>query len=190
MLFIARRTAFTGVTMSETLEKLLDLTLDMRKQRRHQRDAGFAQTGKANRDERIKFERRQMRFLTEIGFLIRNAMTQANRHLATRPKECQFHEVTGYLADPAYVGGLACNPIAYELRVNGKGLGETLIVELTQHGLIEASLGSSHPSIYETHTSRIDFGWRPTPLYQFDAKNASDLVVKYLAAIVTRWPLG
>jgi hypothetical protein len=176
--------------MSETLEKLLDLTLNMRTQRRRQHDAGFAQSSKAIRDERVELERRQMRFLTEIGSLIRNAMTQANRHLATRPKECQFHEVLGYVTDLQYLGGRTCHPIAYELLVHGQESCETLLVELTQHGMIEASLGQSRPSVHEAHTSRVDFGWRPVPLYQFDANNASDLVVRYLAAVVTRWPLG
>jgi hypothetical protein len=176
--------------MSETLEHLLDLTLDMRKQRRRQHDAGSAQAGNAIRDERIELERRQMRFLAEIGSLIRNAMTQANRHLATRPRECQFHEVLSYVTDSDYLGGRTCHPIAYELLVGGQDRCETLLVELTQHGMIEASLGPSRPSVHEAHTSRVDFGWRPIPLYQFDANNASDLVVRYLAAIVTRWPLG
>ena len=84
LLLITGKRPSRGVTMSETLEKLLDLTLDMRTQRRRQHDAGFAQSSKAIRDERVELERRQMRFLTEIGSLIRNAMTQANRHLATK----------------------------------------------------------------------------------------------------------
>jgi hypothetical protein len=176
--------------MSETLEDLVDLTLDMRRQRRRQYEVELAQKEKAIQDKRIELERRQMRFLTEVRSMIRNSVARANRHLAKRPEGCVFHEVVGYLTGPLYLGGSACNPIAYELRANGQPMGETLVVELTQKGMIEASLGPFRPSLHEAHASRIDFGWHPIPLYQFDAQDASELLVRYLATIITRWPMS
>jgi hypothetical protein len=117
-------------------------------------------------------------------------MARANRHLASRPEKCQFCEVSGYLTGPLYIGGSDCNPIAYELRADGQPVGETLILILTQDGMLEAFLGPFHPSICETHTTCVDFGWPRIPLNLFNAKRASELVVQYLAAVTTRWPLG
>jgi hypothetical protein len=176
--------------MSETLERQVDLTLDTRNQRRRQYEAEIAQTERAIRDHHIEAELRQMKFQTEVRQLIRDAVATANHHMATRPEECEFCEVSGYLTGPLYMGVSACNPISYELRVNGQEVGETLVVELSHGGLIEASLGSLRPTMPEARSSRIDFGWHPIPLFQFNARSASDLVVRYLAAITKRWPLG
>ncbi|HEX3405495.1 MAG TPA: hypothetical protein VHT74_34735 [Acetobacteraceae bacterium] len=98
-------------------------------------------------------------------------------------------EVSGYFTGPLYVGGSACNPIAYELRVNGRELGETLLLELTHDGMVEAFLGPLRPTVPGGHTTRIDFGWRPVPLHGFDAAIASDLVLRYVAAVAAQWPL-
>jgi hypothetical protein len=69
-------------------------------------------------------------------------------------------------------------------------MGETLIVELTDDGMIEASLGPYRPTVHGAHTSRVSFGARPIPLYQFDERNASELIIRYLASITARLPAG
>ena len=176
--------------MSESLEHQLDLTMDMRRQRHRQHEAELAQAEKAIRDGHLELERRQTRFSTEVRSLIRDVVEQANRHLATRRENCQICEVSGYFTGPLYIGGTACNPIAYELLVDGQNEGETLIVELTHDGMIEAFLGPFRPSVPEAHTARIDIGWRPIPLARFNAKAAAELVIRYLGAITTRRPLG
>ncbi len=173
--------------MSDTLEHQIDLALQEREHRHQRHESELVRAEKAIRDNHLEAERRQMRFATEVRSLIRQAVEKANAHLKLRPEKCEFCEVSGYLTGPLYVGGPGCNPIAYELRVNGEGLGETLIVELAHDGMVEAYLGPFRPSICEAHTSRIDFGWPAVPLYQFDARHASDLIVRYLTAITMRW---
>jgi hypothetical protein len=84
---------------------------------------------------------------------------------------------------------MICDPIAYELRVDGEKVGETLIIELTQAGMIEASLGPPGPSVIGTPTSGVELGFHPIPLFSFDAKNAKQLLVQYLRAIIKRWPI-
>jgi hypothetical protein len=115
---------------------------------------------------------------------------RANRHLAKRPEGYQLCEVSGYFTGPLHVGGSACNPIAFELRANGREEGETLIVELTHDGMLEAFLGPLRPVESQTHITRINFGWRPVPLHRFDAEIASELVLRYLTAVTARWPLA
>ena len=73
-------------------------------------------------------------------------------------------EVSGYFTGPLFVGGSARNPIAYELRKNGREAGETLIVELTSEGMIAAFLGPFRPTVSEGHTTRLNLGWRPVSL--------------------------
>jgi hypothetical protein len=75
------------------------------------------------------------------------------------------------------------------LRVDGEKVGETLIIELTQAGMIEASLGPPGPSVIGAHTSRVELGFHPIPLFSFDANNAKRLLVQYLRAIIKRWPI-
>ena len=72
-------------------------------------------------------------------------------------------EVSGYFTGPLFVGGSARNPIAYELRKNGREAGETLIVELTSEGMIAAFLRPS-PTVSEGHTTGLNLGWRPVSL--------------------------
>jgi hypothetical protein len=176
--------------MSESLERRLDSTLNIREQRRRQYEAELAQAEKTIRDARAEFERRQTRFSAEVRPLIQRAAEQANRHLAARPERCHFCEVSGYFTGPLYPGGSACNPIAYELQVDGHEVGEVLIVELTHEGMIEVFLGPFRPPVHEAHTTRIDLGWRLVPLYSFNADHASDILVRYLAAVIARWPLS
>jgi hypothetical protein len=149
-----------------------------------------ARTEMAIHDSHERIEHRQVRFSTSVRSLIAKAVERANRHLAKRPEKCQLCEISGYYTGPLFVDGPDCNPIAYELRTDGQEVGETLIVELTHDGMIEASLGPFRPSVPGSDTTRIDLGWSPVPLDMFDATIASDLVVRYVSAIATRWPFG
>ena len=98
--------------------------------------------------------------------------------------------MSGQFTGPLHVGGSGCNPIAYELRADGTTVGETLLVELTHDGMIEAWLGDTPASAPGAAMPRVDFGWRPVRLDAFNADTAANLVVRYVAAITKRWPLG
>jgi hypothetical protein len=115
------------------------------------------------------------------------AAEQANQHLATRSEGCRVCEVSGYFTGSWFPGGCACNPIAYELRVNGQVLGEALVLQLTHDGMIEGHLVPIGPSGSQPEGCRL---WHPIPLYEFAAKDASDILVRYMTAITMRWQLG
>jgi hypothetical protein len=175
--------------MSGSFENQIDHALDLRHQRRRQRQAEQAQSKKAIDDVHAELERKQSDFSERVRSLVEQAVADANRHLATRPEGCQLCRVSGYFTGPWYPGGSACTPIAYELRVDGQDIGETLIVELSFDGLVEASLGPFRPHVAEGHTTRLDLGWPPIPLENFDMEAARDLVVRYMAVITIRCPL-
>ena len=176
--------------MSGTLEDRLNLVLDSHPQRLRQHKAERVQRETTIRDAHAELAHKQEKFGTEVRSLLEQSVGRANRHLATRPEKCRLGEVSGYLTGPLFVGGSACNPIAYELMRDGQEVGETLIVELTNEGMIEAFLGPFRPTVSEGHTTRLDLDWRPVSLDKFDAKVASELVVRYITAIASRWPLG
>jgi hypothetical protein len=176
--------------VSQSLEDLLDLTLNTRRQRLLQKTAERAHTQQAIDDAHVDLERMQTKFSTEVRSLIHKAVEQANRHLGKRPERCEFRDISGYYTGPLYVGGSSCNPIAYELRADGEKVGETLLIELTHDGMIKASLGPLPTSVPEAHTARVDFGWCPVSLDVFDAACALDLVVRYIATITERWPFA
>jgi hypothetical protein len=176
--------------MSGTFEEQLDLALEQRRQRRRQHEAEHAQSDQSIRDVHAELEHKQTMFCTEVRSLIENAVAKANRHLARRPERCQFSEVSGYFTGPWYPGSSACNPIAYELRIDDREVGETLIIELRHDGMVEASLGPFRPHVSEGHTTRSHFGWPSISLDRFDANTADDLVLRYIIAITERWPLG
>ena len=178
------------VAMAEPLERRLDLTLDTREELRSHHQAELAQRERAIRDSHAELDGRQMRFCTEVRCLMQDIIEQANRHLATRAEKCQFYEVPGYFTGPLYVGGSPCNPLAYELRLDGQEVGETLILELTHDGMIEAFLGPFRPCRREADTTRIDFGWHRIPLYAFDAGSASELLISYMTTVTMRWQLN
>ena len=175
--------------MSESLEDCLDLMLDMRRERRLQHEAKGAHRRTAIDDAHAELEHEQTRFHTSVHSLIQETVERANRHLAKRSEHYEFREVSGYYTGPLHGGGTACNPIAYELRGDGRKMGETLLVELTHDGMIEASLVPHRP-VPDVPTARIDLGWHPVPLRMFSATTASDLVVWYLAAVTTRFSIG
>jgi hypothetical protein len=118
---------------------------------------------------------------------MQTAAEQANEHLATRSEGCRVCEVSGYFTGPWFPGGSACSPIAYEVRVKGQVLGEALVLELTHDGMVEGHLAPVGPSGSQPQSCRL---CHRTPLYQFDAKAALDILVRYMTAITTRWQFG
>jgi hypothetical protein len=176
--------------MSESLERQLNFVLNMREKCCRQHEADQTRTKKIARDAHAELERRQVRFCKEVRALTDQTVARANRYMTARSEVYQFCEVEGYLTGPLYLGGPACNPIAYELRADGQAVGEALILELTHGGMVEAFLSPFRPPDHEAHTTRIDFGWHPIPLYSFDSERASELIVHYFAAITTRSRLG
>jgi hypothetical protein len=189
--FVQNIALIRETTMSDKLEDQLDLALNARRQRRRQYEAEQADSQKAREDARAELEWRQGQFCTIIRSLIQKAVDRANRHLARRPEKCELCEVSGHFTGPLYVGGWGCNPVAYELRVEGQKLGETLIIELTRDGTIESFLGPfGQPAVSEGHIVRLEFGWEAVPLGSFDAATAADLLLRYFVAITSRWPLG
>ena len=174
--------------MSQSLEDQLDVVMNTRHQRRRQLEAARADAQKAIDEARAALDRAQSTFSTEIRGLIQTKIEQANRHLAARQEHWQFSEVSGYYTGPLYLGGSACNPIAYELRAEGKAVADPLLIELAQDGTIEAYLAPLPPSEPLARTTRIGFGWRGVPLESFNARSANDLVIRYLTAVSVRMP--
>jgi len=105
--------------VSQSLEDLLDLTLNTRRQRLQQKAAERAHTQKAIDDAHADLKHKQIKFSTEVRSLIDKAVEQANRHLGKRPERCEFRDMSD-IHWPLYVGGSTCNPIAYELRLTVK----------------------------------------------------------------------
>jgi hypothetical protein len=175
--------------MSDTFEDQLDLAFEMRRQHHRQHEVEQAHATKAIEDAHAELRRRQTMFCSEVRSSIEKAVEHANRHLARRPEKCQLSEVSGYFTGPLYVGAPACNPIAFELRVDGRELGETLIFELASHGMVEAFLGPFRPTVSEGQTTRLHLGWPPVPLDKFDDNTAHDLVLRYINTITSRWSL-
>jgi hypothetical protein len=118
---------------------------------------------------------------------MQSAAEQANQHLATRSEGCRVCEVSSYFTGPWFPGGSACNPIAYELLVNNQVVGEALVLELTHDGMVEGHLAPVGPSGSQPQSCRL---WHPIPLYKFDTKDASDILVRYMTAITMRWQFG
>ena len=176
--------------MSPSLEELLDAVLDVQRQRRLQHQAELAHAQQVIDDAHAKIECEQSHFHTEVRSLIQQVIERANRHLAKRPEHCEFREVSGHYTGPQYLGQPGCNPIAYELRAGGAAVGDRLLVELTHGCMVEASLCQPAVSMNASQTPRVDFGWRTVPLAMFNTATATKLVVQYVTAIATRWPLN
>src|SRR4051794_19863160 len=169
--------------MSGRFEDQIDLAMDLRHQRRRQNEAERARARKAVEDRHVELERKQAMFCGEVRPLIEQAIVEANRHLATRPEQGRLSEVSGHFTGPLHPGGSACNPIAFELRMDGRDVGETLLVELTHEGTVDATL------VHEGDAARREFGWPAVRLEKFDAPVAHDLVVRYLVAVTARSPI-
>jgi hypothetical protein len=175
--------------MSGQFEQRLDLALETRQQRLRQKQAERTAAEMATREAHAGLEWMQRQFCREIRSFIEQAVERANRHLAKRPEKCRLCEVSGYFTGPLFAGGSACNPFAFELRADGGSVGETLIVELTRRGMIEAFLGPLRPGEPQAHTMRLDFGWEPISLQDFGAENAHDLILRYVNAVTVHLPL-
>jgi hypothetical protein len=176
--------------MSQSLEDLLDAALDSQRQRQRQHEAERLDARQTIDTAHAKIECEQARFHTEVRSLIQQAVERANRHLAKRPEGCKFRETSGHYTGPLYVCGSACNPIAYELRADGTTVGDTLLVELTNNGMIEASLSGPLSILQGSQPSRTDFGWRPVRLDEFNADTAANLLIQYVTAVTGRYPLA
>jgi hypothetical protein len=175
--------------MSDQFEQRLDLAMQTRQQRLHQKQAEQIAAEIVTRKAHAILERMQVQFCGGIRSLIEQAVERANRHLAKRSEKCQLCEVSGYFTGPLFSGGAACNPIAFDLRADRSSVGETLIIELTNGGMIKAFLGPLHPGEPQAQTRRLDFGWKPVRLQNFCAENAHDLVLRYVNAVTVHLPL-
>ena len=175
--------------MSREFERRLDLALETRLQRLRQKKTEQTAADLATKEAHAVLERMRLQFCGQIRSLIEQAVERANRHLARRPENCRLCEVSGYFTGPLFVGGAACNPLAFELRADGGSIGDTLMVELTHSGKIEAFLGPLRPGESQAHAIRLDFGWQPVALQDFGAENAHDLLLRYVNAITVHLPL-
>jgi hypothetical protein len=176
--------------MSQSLEELLDATLDSQRQRRHQHEVEQLDARQAIDTAHAKIECDQTHFYTDVRSLIQQAVDRANRHLAKRPERCEFCEISGGYTGPLFACGSACNPISYELCADGVTVGDTLLVELTHDGMIEASLSQPSSSAQGDQTSRTDFGWQPVRLGLFNADTAANLLLRYVAVVTGGCSLG
>lgn len=175
--------------MSDQFEQRLDLALETRQQRLRQTRTEQTAAELATREAHAVLERMRLQFCGQIRSLLEQAVERANRHLAKRPEHCRLCQVSGYFTGPLFAGGAACNPLAFELRTDSGSVGETLLVELTHSGMIEAFLGPLRPGEPQAHAIRLDFGWQPVPLQDFGAENALDLVLRYVNAVTVDLPL-
>src|SRR5579859_4710879 len=176
--------------MSGTLEHSLDFTLDMRQRRRSECQADLNRMERAVQASHAELGRRRATFSTEVRSLIRTVVEQANRHLTTRKEGCKFCESPGFSSGPWYPGKQICDPIAYHLQVHGDEVGENLVIELTDTGMIEARLWPLRLTDHRDQVAQIELGWSPIPLYSFDAKKAEQLLVLYLTVLTQRWRIG
>lgn len=175
--------------MSGQFEERLDLAMETRRQRLRQKQTELIAAQMATQQAHATLNRMQLQFCRQIRSLIEQAVERANRHLAKRPENCRLCEVSGYFTGPLFAGGAACNPLAFELRADSGSVGETLMVELTHSGMIEAFLGPLRPGAPQAHAIRLDFGWKPVPLQDFGSENARDLVLRYVNAVTVHLPL-
>ena len=172
--------------MSESYKQQLDLAFDLRHQRRRQYEAEQAQSRRAIEDAHAKLERLQVTFHGKVRSLMEQAVAEANLHLATRSERCRLCDVSGHFTGPWYPGGAVCNPIAYELEADGEPVGEALLLELTQNGMVKASLCTRSPDISHAHVIHQTLGWPVVVLDEFSASTASDFVLRYVTAVATR----
>jgi len=175
--------------MSHSFESQLDMALDTRKQRRCQMQAELAAAETAIQHGHETLVRMQARFCEDVRAIIGQAVARANRQFVKRSDEYRLCEVSGYFTGPLYAGGSACNPIAFELRANGAEVGETLIVELTRGGMVEAFLGPYRPGEPGADTTRLWFAWQAVPLDRFNAETACDLLLRYVTAVTAQVPV-
>lgn len=168
--------------MSDALEHLLDITLDMRDRHRRQHEDELAAQAQAAHSSYAELERRIAKFSTEVRCLIGHAAEQANRHFSNRLENLRYQEVNGYSPGQWCPGGRLCDPLVFELLADGERLGETLIVELMHDGMVGAFLAASIVPDRVTYSTRTKLDWHPVPLFSFNRERANELLVHYLAA--------
>ena len=79
-------------------------------------------------DQHLKRKYKAERFHTEVRSVIQKVAAGANSYFAKGHAGLELRDVSGYYTGPLYPGGSGCNPLAYELRVNGLEAGMALIV--------------------------------------------------------------
>lgn len=173
--------------MSQSLEDRLGRTLRHHRLHRFGEETALRKPRHAINDRYMETMRRVERFSTAIRPMIRDAAAHANGYFARMGADWELYDVSGCYTGPLYPSGGGCNPVAYELRVNGRQAGETLIIELSSNGMIEAFLAPWRPPILEAYTGRIDLGWHPLACHAFDPDAASDLLVRYVDRVTARY---
>jgi len=116
--------------------------------------------------------------------IVQKAVDQANRRLAERMPRYALHEVAGYLAHPSFTR------LQYELHLNGRRIGETLVIGLTRTNRVTAFLLPNQREIAEGSTNGLDLDWRAVPLARFDYETATGLMIRFVMTIKSRFPLG
>jgi hypothetical protein len=169
--------------MSELLQAKLDRTLKFHREHRLGDEANAERTID---DQYLKRKRKAERFCTEVRSVIQEVAARANSYFAIGHAGLELRDVSGYYTGPLYPGGSGCNPLAYELRVNGLEAGGALIVELAPDGTIEAFLAALRPLVPGDRAEKINLEWGPVALDGFDADAASDILARYMTAVSSR----
>jgi hypothetical protein len=137
-------------------------------------------------DQHLKRKYEAERFCTEVRSVIQKVAARANSYFARGHAGLELRDVSGYYTGPLYPGGSGCNPLAYELRVNGLEAGGALILKLAPDGTIEAFLDALRPLVPGDRTEKINLEWGPVALGGFDADAASDILARYMTAVSSR----
>ena len=167
--------------MSEPLHQ--DRTLTFHRERRLGDEANAERTID---DQHLKSKHKAERFCTEVRSVIQDVAARANSYFAIGHAGLELRDVSGYYTGPLYPGGSGCNPLAYELRVNGLEAGGALIVELAPDGTIEAFLAALRPLVPGDRAEKINLEWGPIALDGFEADAASDILARYMTAVSSR----
>ena len=133
-------------------------------------------------DQHLKRKHKAERFCTEVRSVIQKVAARANSYFAIGHAGLELRDVSGYYTGPLHPGGSGCNPLAYELRVNGLEAGGALILKLAPDGTIEAFLDALHPLVPGDRA--LERG--PVALDRFDADAASDILARYMTAVSSR----
>lgn len=169
--------------MSELLQARLDRTLKFHREHRLGDEANAQRTID---DQHLKSKHNAERFCTEVRSAIQEVAARANSYFAKGHAGLELRDVSGYYTGPLYPGGSGCNPVAFELRVNGLEAGGTLIVELAPDGTIEAFLAALRPPVPGDRAEKINLEWCPIALEGFDANAASEILARYITAVSSR----
>jgi hypothetical protein len=172
--------------MLDDFKHQLDMALDLRHQRRRQHEAEQAESKRVIENAHAELERKEAMFCGAVRSLMDKAVAEANRHLSARSERCQLKDVSGHFTGPWYPGQTVCNPIAYELQDDGQPVGETLLVELTHQGAVEASLCAPSLDVSHAHVVNYDVGWPTVALNEFSEETARDIVLRYVTAVAAR----